>query len=251
VSILSPILRFNYWTNRLFHRFSHEKTQVETYREQLDLCLSGAKDAVHLGAGGKDPATLCSADLSGIRIYAVDPSSESLSRNPNPNKIEAWGHDIPLDDRSVDVVFSEYLMEHVANPEATLREAFRLLRPGGRLLWMAPNLWSYGGLITHYTPVWFHKLVTRLLEPVSQRRASVDVFCTYFRINSIGKIQRILRDTGFEIEELISVSDAPHYTMILPVIHQLAVLLHILLARVNLLRYFRSVQVVRARKPLA
>lgn len=251
MSIYRSILRFNYWTNKIYFRLSRTRRQTEIYRDQLDSCLLEAEDAVHVGAGRNDPAALASVDLSGVRIYAVDPDPASLALNPNPNKIDAWGHDIPLADESVDVVFSEYVMEHVEDPEATIREAYRLLRPGGRLLWMAPNLWSYAGLATHLTPLWFHKVVTRLLEPVQYRKASTDVFPTYFRINSIPKIERTLASAGFELEALITVADAPHYTMILPVVHQLAVLLHIVLDRVEALRYFRLVQIVRARKPVS
>ena len=99
-----------------------------------DRLLHDARSAVHVGAGGVDPATLTSADLSKLRIYAVDPSIESLRRSPNPHRLVAWGHEIPLPGESTDVVFSEFVMEHVEKPGETVREAHRLLRPGGHLI---------------------------------------------------------------------------------------------------------------------
>jgi ubiquinone/menaquinone biosynthesis C-methylase UbiE len=249
MTLLERVLRFNHAAERFFRRHSKRPSAADYYRSRLDAAFEKAGTAVHLGAGGKDPATLTSVDLQGKTIYAVDPSEESLRRNPNPNKITAWGHDIPLPDASVDLVFSEYLMEHVEHPEETLAEARRLLRPGGRLLWVAPSLWSHTGLATHLTPLSFHKWVNRLLEPVQYRRASADVFPTFFRINSIPRIRRMLRETGFEIEDLYTVADAPHYTKLIPLVHQLVVLFHLVLDRFECLRYFRVVQVVTARKP--
>ena len=117
------------------------------------------------------------------------------------------------------------------------------------MLWIAPNLWSYQGLATKLTPFGFHLFVNKLLEPVTRRRASADVFPTYLRINSIPRIKRDLRDAGFELVELCSITDPPHYTQMLPLVHQLAVLLHITLDRLSFLQHFRMVQVVTARKP--
>jgi len=248
-SLLRRILLLNQASNRFYWRWTKRPPYMQYYSQQLDACLRGARTAIHLGAGGKDPASLTSADLHKVRVYAVDPSPASLSRNPNPNKIVAWGDRIPLDDESIDVIFSEHVMEHVRDPGATFTEAYRLLRPGGVLLWVAPNLWSYSGLLTHLTPLWFHLFVNRLLEPISQRRTSTDVFPTYFRINSLPSIRRIASRTGFEIEELYTAADCPHYTQFLPLVHQLVLLVHIVLDRVDWLAPFRLVQIVRARKP--
>ncbi len=246
MSFLDPLLRFNQAANRrIWGNLDHR----HMYLERLDRLLRGAGCAVHVGAGSVDPAALTQSDLSGLCIYAVDPSIESLRRSPNPRRLVAWGHEIPLASESTDVVFSEYVMEHVEKPRETIREAHRLLRPGGRLIWTAPNLWSYSGLITHLTPYWFHRWVTKLLEPVQHRKAQADVFPTYFRVNSIPRIRRLLSETGFELEELVSTCHAPHYTKLLPGIHHLAIGLHLLLNRFEALRHFRMVQIVVARKP--
>jgi ubiquinone/menaquinone biosynthesis C-methylase UbiE len=242
------ILEFNRWTSRLFTRWAKHPHHDEYYRELLDRCLARSKAVVHLGCGGRDVRSLASVDLSGVTIYAVDPSEASIRRNPNPNQIVAFGHDIPLPSGSIDLIFCEYLMEHVEDPEATITEAHRLLRPGGILLWMAPNLWSYSGLITHLTPDWFHRLVIKVLEPVAKRTASEDVFPTYFRINSIATIERMLEEGEFELEELFTSASPPFYTLALPVVHQLAILFHLVLDRFEGLRGFRLVQIVRARK---
>jgi len=222
---------------------------MEYYRRKLELRLLAARSAIHLGAGGRDPATLVSADLKEVRIYGLDPSFSSLSRNPNPLRIVARGHVVPLPSESVDLIFSENVMEHVENPLATLEEAFRLLRPGGLILWVAPSLWSYSGLATHCTPLPFHRLVNRLLESVTPRRASRDVFPTYFRINSPSRVRRLVRLAGLNLIELSTFADAPHYTQFLPLIHQLAVLWHVVLDRFEFLAPLRLVTLVEARKP--
>ena len=218
------------------------------YREVLNRSLEGCCTAIHLGAGGKEPKKLTDVDLTTLTLYALDPSVRSLRRNSNPNKVVAWGHEIPFPGSSIDVIFSEHVVEHIADPESTLAEARRVLRPGGLFIWVAPNLWSYSGLITHFTPCWFHKLITRLLEPISSRRAREDVFPTHFRLNSIPRIKRLLGKAHFQLLELYTTADAPHYTQIFPIIHQCAVLWHILMDQLEILRFTRPVQIVIARR---
>jgi SAM-dependent methyltransferase len=47
---------------------------------------------------------------------------------------------LPLADSSVDVVIMSELIEHLVDPDSTLDEAWRVLRPGGTLLLSTPNL---------------------------------------------------------------------------------------------------------------
>jgi len=48
---------------------------------------------------------------------------------------------IPLQDASFDTVFSTQVIEHVADHQAMINEAYRLLKPGGHLIVSGPMYW--------------------------------------------------------------------------------------------------------------
>ena len=55
--------------------------------------------------------------------------------------------DTKLPDRSVDVIMSRSVMEHIADPVAMYREMSRLLRPNGYFIFLTGNMWDYSGII--------------------------------------------------------------------------------------------------------
>jgi SAM-dependent methyltransferase len=51
--------------------------------------------------------------------------------------------ELPLPDASVDCVLSTQVLEHVESPQAYLREAYRVLKPGGGLILSTHGMWRY------------------------------------------------------------------------------------------------------------
>jgi len=66
-----------------------------------------------------------------------------------------------LEDASFDVVTLWHVLEHLPEPRDTIREAYRLLRPGGRLLVEVPNFGSWQARVGG--SAWFHLDVPRHL----------------------------------------------------------------------------------------
>jgi SAM-dependent methyltransferase len=99
-------------------------------------------DAVELGCG----TAFCSAWLArrGARVVGVDPTPAQLETARRMQVefglefplVEAFGEDVPLPDASFDLVHSEYGASIWADPYKWIPEAARLLRPGGRLVFM-------------------------------------------------------------------------------------------------------------------
>jgi SAM-dependent methyltransferase len=58
--------------------------------------------------------------------------------------VDVWGTstDLPFPDRSFDTVVAFQVLEHVEEPGATVREAFRVLRPGGVFIVTTPFMWG-------------------------------------------------------------------------------------------------------------
>jgi SAM-dependent methyltransferase len=115
----------------------------ETPESQLNLLgdVNGL-DVVELGCG----TAYFSAWLArrGALVVGVDPTPAQLATARRLQRetgiefplLEAIGEDVPLPDSSFDLVLSEYGASLWADPYRWIPEAARLLRPGGRLIFL-------------------------------------------------------------------------------------------------------------------
>ncbi len=95
----------------------------------------------------------------GMECYGVDISSFAGSNLKDINIQTGVDFDkdkLPYEDNFFDIIYSKSLMEHISNPENFLNEAYRILKPGGKIICMIPD-WEANYKIyfddhTHKTP---------------------------------------------------------------------------------------------------
>jgi SAM-dependent methyltransferase len=108
-------------------------------------------------AGGGSISFLPPDILRRAQITVVDIDEEQLRKN-------GYAHNAILGDiqthrfepNSFDLVNCYNVIEHLPDVEAALTGFFHSLKPGGLALIAAPNPKSLSGVVTKYTPHWFH-----------------------------------------------------------------------------------------------
>jgi ubiquinone/menaquinone biosynthesis C-methylase UbiE len=74
---------------------------------------------------------------TGATIHGVDPSAEMLAhareKAPNSEFVQGRAESLPWSDATFDLVFSVDVIHHLSDRSAASREAFRVLKPGGRI----------------------------------------------------------------------------------------------------------------------
>ena len=101
--------------------------------------------AVDVGAGaGGNTKVLRDADWQAIAVE-LSPTGATIARQRDIPIIRADATALPFADRSFDLVVSMDLWEHIPDDRLAADEAFRVLKPGGRLFLAVPcdmSLWS-------------------------------------------------------------------------------------------------------------
>ena len=160
-------------------------------------------DIVELGCG----TAYLSAWLAkqGARPVGVDPTPTQLATAREMQAefglefplVEAVGEDVPLPDASFDLAVSEYGASIWADPYRWIPEAARLLRPGGRLVFLRNS-----------TIVILCQALDGATETLQRAQRDLnrieweDTGEVEFHLPA-GALIDVLRDSGFEVERLI------------------------------------------------
>lgn len=150
---------------------------------------------------------------------------------------------LPFGNTVFDFVTSNMVFEHLKEPEAQLKDIFRILKPGGELVFHTPNARGYGPLFAKLLPEGIKDRIIWYL----QRRKPEDVFPTYYRINTPEAIGELASSVGFSVVSLRLIVSTPLLIMIPPLLVLELALIRFLMTGLG--RPFRSNIIVVLRKP--
>jgi SAM-dependent methyltransferase len=102
----------------------------------------------------------------------------------------------PLPDASVDLAVSDYVLEHVENPDLFFSECQRVIRPGGYLCMRTTNALSYFGVAARVIPNRLHPAIVQ--QTYINPRKEEDVFPVRYRCNTVSAVRRVLGRHGFQ-----------------------------------------------------
>ena len=152
------LLKTNNWFPKIEHPFNLQNDGTKTYamwqyekgfdtiklymdrytkeemfegKEVLDMgCGPAGKSLYYVSLGAKH--VTCVDIVEHYRAEA-EGMAEKLGFSDRFTFVIGSAYEMPFEDRSFDTVIMNDFMEHVDNPAAALREAMRLVRPGGRI----------------------------------------------------------------------------------------------------------------------
>jgi len=107
-------------------------------------------------------------------------------------------YEIPYPAATFDLVLARCVLEHLDQPAKALHEFARVLKPGGRAIFLTPNRYDYVSVFAWLIPNAWHGKVVRWTEG----RAEADTFPTFYRLNSRRAIRHYAAAAGLEVEAL-------------------------------------------------
>jgi SAM-dependent methyltransferase len=151
---------------------------------------------------------------------------EAVLTNPTSDRnIVMLGDRVPLEDHSVDVIVSDFVLEHIRDVRGFEQEISRLLKPGGYFCARTPHALHYVSLCARLIRNARHVSVLRVIQPM---RDAADVFPTAYRLNTLHKIHAVFRDWS---DYSYLHSSEPRYFFGSRRIYRLFVILHAVLPK--------------------
>ena len=103
---------------------------------------------LNLGAGPKTGDANCIQRDEAAELVGADIDPIVLDNDELDSAVLIEDGRLPFDDDYFDLVFSVYVLEHVAKPHEFLSEVLRALKPGGSYFFRTPNMYHYVAIIS-------------------------------------------------------------------------------------------------------
>jgi SAM-dependent methyltransferase len=144
-----------------------------------------------------------------VRLVGVDSDEEAARQNPYLDAFVPADLDepLPLEDDSFDLVYANFVVEHLPRPEGTFREWRRVLRPGGHLVLVTTNRASPFMAVADLLPQRTRLLIKRRGAGAEER----DVYPTLYRANTPARLDATASAAGFRSHTVSYVATLHRY----------------------------------------
>lgn len=230
---------------RLQERFYPERSTrdaVAIFVRHLESLIRPTDTVLDIGAGaGERNSYNIKGRVQAIWGADLDPR---VVDNPLLDRgVVADGTTLPFDDNSIELAFSIYVQEHVAEPSTFAGEISRVLKPGGQYLALTPNRLHYVSLIAALTPTSFHQWLN-----ARRGRDEEDTFPTLYRLNTPTAVARYFRAAGFSAVTCEGIEVEPQYLKFNPATYLCGVAYERLVNSLDMLSRFRINLIVQCTK---
>lgn len=186
---------------------------------------TGARRVCDVGGGANPVVPLEVVQARALDYTVLDISAAELAKAPAGYRTHladiagpALGEVGPFD-----VVFSQMVAEHIADPEAFHRNVLALLRPGGVALHYFPTLYAPPFVVNRLLPDRLARMILRALRPerfVDDRGEKFPAYYRWCRGPTPAQVRR-LESVGFEVEHYVGLFGTRSYFERVPALQRL------------------------------
>lgn len=171
--------------------FETAHTEVET--RYLDAVVGHGARVLDAGCGRRTRLEAYRDRIAELVGIDLDSSAGRENRALDRFLVADLCAPLPFEDATFDVVYANFVVEHLRAPEAAFAEWRRVLRPGGALILLTSNranplLWT-AALLPHRVRV--------ALKRFGPQTAERDVIPAFYRASTPGRLSKLLRAAGF------------------------------------------------------
>ncbi len=198
-------------TRQEFYRCEYKRMNpgwedsVSIYRNYVDRNTHESTRILDFGCGHVD--LMRSVYSRTPYVYGIEPNNITLRRNITiQNKVVGFAEHIPFPGNFFDLAVSAWVIEHIDDTIGVFSDIHRVLKPGGKLIFLTPNSWNYITWINRVIPNRMHDFLTRRLYA----REEKDTYPVRYKMNSVAKIESVLSSLGFRRCQVI-LNEDPSY----------------------------------------
>ncbi len=211
----------------------HSKPDLTQFYDDLvsDL-INLEKFQVVADLGSGRAISYASKIKSKTQIVAIDNSEEELKFNKIAAKkiVADLNSLIPLQKKSVDLLTSRYLLEHLENPNSAFKNMSQVLTKNGKIIHLFSTKNAPFAILNRLLPNFLSKNLLLWLVPGSK---DIRGFKTHYKLNHTNLL-KLLKKNGFKVDKVyLSFYQSRYFAFFLP-LYLLAVLYELTIYKLNL-----------------
>jgi demethylmenaquinone methyltransferase/2-methoxy-6-polyprenyl-1,4-benzoquinol methylase len=149
------------WRDQAWRRAAVKMADVQNGDRIVDVACGTGDLALAFANTGK------TGEITGVDFtFEMLPLARAKAQNQGIKWVNGDAQALPLEDESVDVVSIAFGIRNVADPSAAMREFFRILKPGGRVVVLEFSLPTNPVLLWGYN-LYFRKVLPRTATWIS------------------------------------------------------------------------------------